>query len=103
MLDEQLRGLVRVRPAVGEEDALVKRFVFAVARVGIGGQRYAKVGDRDVSVPRDENVAGLEVTMDDALVVEFEHSQSLYPSGVLCLVQLQDKTRDIRALQPRGG
>ena len=80
---------------------MVKRFVFAVARVGVGGQRYAKVGDRDMSVPRDENVAGLEVTMDDALVVEFEHGQSLYSSGVL--VQLQDKTRDVRALQPRGG
>ena len=101
MLDEQLGGLVRVCPAVGKEDTLVKRFVFAVARVGVGGQRYAKVGDRDMSVPRDENVAGLEVTMDDALVVEFEHGQSLYSSGVL--VQLQDKTRDVRALQPRGG
>lgn len=103
VLDEQLGGLVRVRPAVGEEDTLVKRLVFTVVRLQVGGQRYSKVGDRDVSVPRDEDIAGLEVTMDDALVVEFVHGQSLYPPGVLCSVQLPDKTGDVQALQPRDG
>ena len=36
-----------------------------------------------MSVPSHEDVAGFEVTMDDAFVVEFEHGQGLHAQGVL--------------------
>lgn len=61
--DEQLWGLVRVRPAVGKELAFIERF--AGVRDVISNHRNPKVGNREMSLRRDEDISRLQVAVDD--------------------------------------
>ena len=73
--DEHLGGLVRVRPAVAVEGAFFERLGRVLVRFGHHG--YPEVGDGEVAPRRDEDVSWLQVTMDDAPIVEVVHAQGL--------------------------
>jgi len=69
---EQLRGLVRVRPAVGIELAFVERFVSVQDLIGNHG--YAKVSNCEVALGRNENISRLQVAVDDGSIVKLVHA-----------------------------
>lgn len=70
--DEQLRGLVRVRPAVGKEFAFFEKFVNAQGLVGNYG--YAKVSNCEMALGRDEDISRLQVAVDDGPIVKLVHA-----------------------------
>lgn len=70
--DEHLGGLVRVRPAVGNELAFIERFVSV--RDLIGNHGYAKVSNREMALARDENISRLQVAVDDGPIVKLVHA-----------------------------
>jgi len=70
--DEQLGGLVRIRPAVGKELAFIERFVIVQGLIGNYG--YAKVSNCEMALGRDEDISRLQVAVDDGPIVKLVHA-----------------------------
>ena len=70
--DEQLGGLVRVRPAVGKELAFMERFVKVHGL--IGNHRYAKVSNCEMALGRDKDISWLQVAVGDRPIVKLVHA-----------------------------
>lgn len=75
--DEQLGGLVRVRPAGGKELAFLERFVVVIVRDIIVNNGYAKVSDCEMALARDEDISRLQVAVYDGPIVKLVHAHGL--------------------------
>ena len=73
--DEQLGGLVRVRPAEGKELAFIEWFVSVQDLIGNYG--HAKVGNCEMALGRDEDISRLQVAVDDGPIVKLVHAEGL--------------------------